>query len=81
MIWFLEGDQRLSETVKNILGNEDGDAYLSVASLWEMAIKISLGKLQLSQSLEQVIDTLPQQNITLLPIKPAYVIAVISLPF
>jgi PIN domain nuclease of toxin-antitoxin system len=81
LIWFLEGDQQLSATANHILCNEDSDIYLSVASLWEMAIKISLGKLQLSQSLEQVIAILPQQNITLLPINSAHVITVSNLPF
>ncbi len=81
LIWFLEGDKRLSTTAKGIICNDDSDAYVSIVSLWEMAIKISLGKLELSQSLDQIINKLPQQNITLLPIQPAHVLAVLSLPF
>jgi PIN domain nuclease of toxin-antitoxin system len=37
--------------------------------------------LELSQSLDQIIDKLPQQTITLLPIQAAHVLAVLSLPF
>ena len=81
LIWFLEGDQRLSATAQNIICNDDTDIFVSIVSLWEMAIKISLGKLELSQSLDQIFDRLPQQNITLLPIQPAHVLAVSSLPF
>ena len=81
LIWFLEGDKRLSTTAKVIICNNDADVYVSIVSLWEMAIKISLGKLELSQSLDQIFDKLPQQNITLLPIQPAHVLAVLSLPF
>jgi PIN domain nuclease of toxin-antitoxin system len=81
LIWFLEGDPRLSGAAKNIICNDDKEVYLSVVSLWEMAIKISLDKLRLSQSLTQVIDILPQQNINLLPVNPAHVISVMSLPF
>jgi len=58
LIWFLEDDERLSDTVKDIFSDNNADIYLSIVSLWEMAIKIGLGKLKLSQSLEQVIDTL-----------------------
>ncbi|MDO9046951.1 MAG: hypothetical protein Q7U66_04345 [Methylobacter sp.] len=58
MIWFLEDDERLSDTVKDIFSDDNADIYLSIVSLWEMAIKIGLGKLKLSQLLEQVIDTL-----------------------
>ncbi len=81
LIWFLEGDQRLSITAQRIICNDDADVYLSIVSLWEMAIKISLGKLELSQSLDQIIDKLPQQKITLLPIQPAHIQALLGLPF
>lgn len=81
LIWFLEGDNRLSVTAKDIFNDDNADIYLSIVSLWEMAIKISLGKLKLSQSLEQVIDTLEQQSISLLSVKPAHVLAVLNLPF
>jgi len=81
LIWFLEDDKRLSGTAKDIISDDNADIYLSIVSLWEMAIKIGLGKLKLSQSLEQVIDTLDQQSISLLSVKPAHVLAVLNLPF
>lgn len=81
LIWFLEDDKRLSDTAKDIFSDDNADIYLSIVSLWEMAIKIGLGKLKLSQSLEQVIDTLDQQSISLLAVKPAHVLAVLNLPF
>lgn len=81
LIWFLEDDKRLSGTAKDIISDDNADIYLSIVSLWEMAIKIGLGKLKLSQSLEQVIDTLEQQSITLLSVNPAHVLAVLNLPF
>lgn len=46
-----------------------------------MAIKISIGKLQLQQSLEQVIDKINEYDISLLAIKPAHVVKVPDLPF
>lgn len=81
LIWFLEGNQQLSKTAKHVLCNEEASIYLSVVSLWELAIKMSLGKLKLSQSLEQVIEVLTQQNITLLPIKPTHITVLLNLPF
>ena len=81
LIWFLEGDQRLSTPAKDVICNDDADVYVSIVSLWEMAIKISLGKLALSQSLDQIIDKLPQQSIVLLPIEPNHVLSVLRLPF
>lgn len=78
---FLEGDHRLSAAASDIVSDADNDIYVSIDSLWEMAIKISLGKLQLSQSLEQVIDQLGQQNITLFEVRPTHVLTLLSLPF
>ena len=57
LIWFLEGDEQLSAKAKEIIADDNTGIYLSMASLWEMAIKISIGKLKISQSLEQVIET------------------------
>lgn len=81
LIWFLEGDERLPVTARNIICDDNADIYVSIVSLWEMAIKISLGKLTLSQSLKQVIDTLERQSISLLSVEPAHVLAVLTLPF
>jgi len=81
LIWFLEGDERLSITARSIICNDDADIYVSIVSLWEMAIKISLGKLELSQSLEQIFVKLPQQAITILAVQPSHVLTLLSLPF
>jgi PIN domain nuclease of toxin-antitoxin system len=54
-LWFIGGDERLSPTAQTLIEDLSNDVYLSVASLWEMAIKISLGRLQLAQSFETFI--------------------------
>jgi PIN domain nuclease of toxin-antitoxin system len=46
-----------------------------------MAIKISLGKLKLSLSLEKIIARLPQQSIALLSVQPFHVVTLLDLPF
>jgi PIN domain nuclease of toxin-antitoxin system len=42
----------LSDTARTVIEAEDSQPFLSIASLWEMAIKISLGKLKLEQTFE-----------------------------
>jgi PIN domain nuclease of toxin-antitoxin system len=81
LIWSLEEDKQLSTTAQNIIADDNNQIFASVVNLWEMAIKISIGKLQLQQSLEQVIDKIDEYDISLLPIKPAHVIKVRDLPF
>lgn len=81
LIWFLEGDKCLPKVVRDAIINPEAVIYLSVASLWEMSIKISIGKLQLSQPLAQLVELLEKQNIILLEIKTSHILGVMNLPF
>jgi len=49
LIWFISGDKRLGVLAKEAFLNQDNKLYFSKASLWEMTIKISLGKLVLAE--------------------------------
>jgi PIN domain nuclease of toxin-antitoxin system len=44
-LWFLSGDERLSENAKRHLTDDTNRVLLSAAVVWEVAIKRSLGKL------------------------------------
>ncbi len=81
LIWFLEGDECLSAKAKEIISDDNAEIRVSIVSLWEMAIKISLGKLQLSQSLRQVIETVEKLNIALLSVKTSHLLGLLDLPF
>jgi PIN domain nuclease of toxin-antitoxin system len=53
-----------------------------MASLWEIAIKVSLNKLSLPGSFEQLFpDSVPESGLALLPIEPSHLVAVSKLPF
>jgi PIN domain nuclease of toxin-antitoxin system len=47
-LWFIEDNPRLSVSAKAWL-ESDADLLLSVACLWEISIKVSIGKLTLAQ--------------------------------
>ncbi len=49
-LWFISGDKRLPEGMRDDICNPDNEVYLSVVSLWEAIIKYQLGKLPLPQS-------------------------------
>lgn len=48
-LWFISGDQRLSNLQRDSIREPGNDVYLSVASLWEIIVKHQLGKLPLPQ--------------------------------
>jgi PIN domain nuclease of toxin-antitoxin system len=81
-LWFIDDDPKLSPTARALIEDANNRVYLSVASLWEMAIKISLDKLRLAQPFDVL---LPQQlglnHIDLLDITVAHAAAVVTLPF
>lgn len=56
-LWFVEGDSRLSKKAVAAIADSNNLLFLSVASIWEMAIKVHKEKLILSQPLDQFITT------------------------
>ena len=55
--------------------------YVSIASLWELSIKLSLGKIKLEQPLPDVIGGVTNSTFQLLPITTAHVLRVMGMPF
>lgn len=81
-LWFIEDDARLSRTAKTIIEDGDNEVLLSVGSLWEMAIKVSLGKLKFSQPFATFVPAqLATNTISLLPITVDHPAQVVTLPF
>lgn len=80
-LWLANESQPLSSVATSLFTCQQHDFCLSMASLWEMAIKIKIGKLHLPAPMKQfVADQLPKNGITILPIELPHVIAVADLP-
>jgi PIN domain nuclease of toxin-antitoxin system len=81
-IWYISNDSKLSTAARTLIDDENNEILLSIASLWEMAIKFSLGKLCLAIPFERLI---PQQldinAISLLNIDFNHLVVVSTLPF
>lgn len=45
LLWWLDGDRRLSRRARTLLADEDNLVMVSAASAWELATKARLGKL------------------------------------
>ena len=78
-IWFLEDNPELSREAKAAIENGEM-VYLSIASLWEIAIKKSLGKLEIKQTMTELARICQDTDIVILPIKPSYLDRLESLP-
>jgi PIN domain nuclease of toxin-antitoxin system len=82
LLWFLGGSGRLSATARIAIEDLANERLFSVAGAWEIAIKASLGKLELTAPFEALVPGELRANaIELLPIRPAHLVAVMALPF
>lgn len=80
-LWFIEADNLLSKSARTIIEDSATEVYLSIASAWEMAIKISIGKLALRGPIEEVIARQQRDNdITLLDITVGHIARLTALP-
>jgi PIN domain nuclease of toxin-antitoxin system len=80
-LWFINDSSQLSIGAKNLI-ESDVNLLLSVASLWEIAIKVSIGKLTIPNTYGQFIPQQVQLNdIEVLSISLAHLAVVTTLPF
>jgi PIN domain nuclease of toxin-antitoxin system len=81
-LWFSADDPKLSPRARFTIEDSSNQVYLSLGSVWEMAIKISLGKLSLRRSLTSlVMEALERRGISLLGIQLSHAAKVAELPF
>ena len=69
-IWSFSNTKKLSQTAAQALKNPANQLFLSVASVWEMQIKIALGKMIFNDTLENII--IEQQTVNGIQILPVY---------
>lgn len=82
LIWFIGGDTQLSSDARQLIDDEENELFISVASLWEMAIKFSIGKLNLGQPYDQMFpEQLEKNSIEILSITVDHLKTVSNLPF
>lgn len=81
LIWFLNGDDSISVKVKREIENLENSKIVSIASIWEIAIKISLGKLRFSNGFTHFLNLLEENGFEILPITFEHVIVLSSLDF
>ncbi len=80
-IWFVENSASLLQSVKDLIEDENSDIFISIASLWEISIKTSIGKLPMSRKFEDLVDVLNENLIEILPISFAHTVENNKLPF
>ena len=82
LLWFLKGDKKLSAKARGLIDNPGNRKFLSIASLWEIAIKVSLRKLVLDKPFEKLFpEQLHFNRIEILDITVDSLTKLTTLPF
>jgi PIN domain nuclease of toxin-antitoxin system len=68
LIWYIAGNPKLNPAMTNLLEATENDLSISIASLWEIAIKVGKGKLDLGIEFHELEGILDRLNIKILPI-------------
>jgi PIN domain nuclease of toxin-antitoxin system len=79
LLWFLNDDIQLPVTVRQRIEAAD-EVFVSIASLWEISIKLNIGKLSLTIPFESIDADIAASNIVILPITFADTVRYRSLP-
>lgn len=81
-LWFIAGNLKLSSNARSLIENSANEKYVSIVSLWEIAIKYGTGKLDLSDDFDVLFPKQLEINgFEMLPVKIAHLSNLIVLPF
>jgi PIN domain nuclease of toxin-antitoxin system len=81
IIWFAENNPQLSVNARSMIENDDNECFVSMASFWEISIKMSLGKLNINNlTLSQFLDEVTENGFLTLDIRPDHVVENEKLP-
>lgn len=82
LLWFLTDDEKLSDRARQLIDDSSNERFLSIVSLWEIAIKVRLEKLELDKPFEQMFpERLDFNGIQILNITVDSLIKLTTLPF
>lgn len=80
-IWFIQNSPKLNSQTRRLIETTNNQILISIASLWEISIKNSIGKLNLTKGFEAMTDYLKDNSIEILPIDFAHTVENNRLPF
>lgn len=78
LLWWLSDDAQLGPYARDLISDPKNDVLVSVVSLWEIQVKVRVGKL--TAELQDILDEIEAQAFELLPITPAHLVRLGTLP-
>ena len=81
-LWFVLGDSQLSAAARTLISDPKNDVFVSPATFWEVALKVSIGKYALAVPFEDFVrHGIDDNDFELLPIEIRHAAQLLTLPF
>ena len=81
IIWYFEDSLKLPKRIAELIDDPKADIYVCSVSLWEIVIKMNLGKLDLQLPLNELLSRLKSGAFNILQIEDAHLKGLLDLPF
>lgn len=81
LIWFLNGDPFLTAKARSAIESSNNIKFVSMASVWEISIKFSLGKIQIPKGIKNLIALIEDNGFEFLPITLEHLVEISSLDY
>lgn len=80
-LWYSEGIDKISNLAKETIDNSDNIIIVSIASLWEISIKVANKKLEVANSFESIFDDIINFEFEILPLQFPHLVIQKNLSF
>jgi PIN domain nuclease of toxin-antitoxin system len=78
LLWWLDGDSRIEHKAQDLITDPANDILVSAASLWEIVVKVRVGKLQ--ADIHEIVAAIDVQGFEMLDIRPEHLEELVHLP-
>ena len=78
--WLFEGSEKIPKANIEIICAEENEICVSIASIWEVAIKLNIGKLEFNGGIVRFIETVEDNGFSFLGISPEHIAKTTELP-
>ncbi len=81
LLWFLEGDrQKISGAALAAVQDQTNEKFVSIASLWEVVIKVNIGKLPMRTTFQSFLALIPANGFQVLSLQSSHLLKYLDLP-
>jgi PIN domain nuclease of toxin-antitoxin system len=69
LLWFIQKDLQLSNRAREVISDDANSLFISIASLWEITVKINIGKLKIGHTIDDLYRILTQFKLEVMAIE------------